>query len=217
MSLHTIFFDLDGTLTDSEPGILGCVRYAMDKLGIPTGDEVTAQNFIGPPLMNSFSNVYGLNEVDCRQAVAYYRERYATVGLFENSVYPGVPEMLQALKDAGKRLVLATSKPEVYTIQILEHFDLANYFDHVSGALLDGSRDEKPEVLRHGMALCGLTDGEGCAMVGDRATDITGGHGCGMLGIGVLYGGGDLAELQGAGADHLAATVADIAPLLLNL
>jgi len=217
LSLHTIFFDLDGTLTDSEPGILGCVRYAMDKLGIPTGDEVTAQNFIGPPLMNSFSNVYGLNEVDCRQAVAYYRERYATVGLFENSVYPGVPEMLQALKDAGKRLVLATSKPEVYTLRILEHFDLAKYFDHVSGALLDGSRDEKPEVLRHGMALCGLTDGEGCAMVGDRATDITAGHGCGMLGIGVLYGGGDLAELQGAGADHLAATVADIAPLLLNL
>ena len=215
MSLHTIFFDLDGTLTDSAPGILACVRYAMDKMGIPTGEEVTAQNFIGPPLMRSFARVYGLNEDDCRQAVVYYRERFSAVGLFENSVYPGVPEMLQTLKDASKRLVLATSKPEIYTLRILEHFDLAKYFDHVSGALMDGARDEKPEVLRHGMALCGLSDGEGCAMVGDRATDISAGHDCGMLGIGVLYGGGDRAELHEA--DRLAATVADIAPLLLNL
>ena len=141
MKLHTLFFDLDGTLTDSAPGILACVRYAMEKMGIPTGEEVTARNFIGPPLMGSFAAVYGLSEADCRRAVAFYRERFSTVGLFENSVYPGVPEMLQTLRDAGRRLVLATSKPEVYTLRILEHFDLAKYFAHVAGALLDGSRD----------------------------------------------------------------------------
>ncbi len=213
--LHTVFFDLDGTLTDSAPGILACVRYALDKLGVEPGAQVTAANFIGPPLSTSFSKVYGLNSEDTARAVAYYRERFSTVGLFENSVYPGVPQMLQALRDAGKRLVLATSKPEIYTIRILEHFDLAKYFDEVAGATLDESRSDKPAVLRYGMELCGIVSGEGCAMIGDRASDITSGHSCGMLGIGVLYGSGSLEELQSA--DYLAATPADIVPLLLGL
>ncbi len=217
MSLHTIFFDLDGTLTDSAPGILACVRHALDKMSIPAGDGVTAQNFIGPPLSSTFARVYGLEGEANRQAVAYFRERFSTVGLFENSVYPGIHAALQTLQDAGMRLVLATSKPEIYTVRILAHFNLTKYFDQVAGALLDGSRDEKPDVLRHAMQLCGLLDGAGCAMVGDRATDITSGHGCGMLGVGVLYGGGSLEELQGAGADALAETPAELAPLLLNL
>lgn len=217
MSLHSIFFDLDGTLTDSASGILNCVRYAMEQMGVPTGSELTAKNFIGPPLSVSFARVYGLEEEPCRQAVHYFRERFSTVGLFENSVYPGVPELLQELKKAGKRLVLATSKPEIYTVRILAHFGLSDYFDHVAGALLDGSRDEKLEVLQHALRLCELHSGVGCAMVGDRATDICAGHACGMLGVGVLYGGGDLAELQDARADALADNPASLLPLLLHL
>lgn len=215
MSLHTIFFDLDGTLTDSAPGILNCVRYALDKMGVDPTDKATAANFIGPPLLHSFAKHYGMDEAAARQAVVYYRERFSTVGLFENSVYDGVPELLAALQKAGRRLVLATSKPEVYTLRILEHFDLARYFAHVSGATLDGSRDEKLDVLRYGMTLCGLRDGAGCAMVGDRATDIEAGHACGMTGVGVLYGGGDRAEL--AQAEHLVESPAALTPLLLRL
>lgn len=215
MSFHTIFFDLDGTLTDSAPGVLACVRYALDKLGVDPAGRDTAENFIGPPLMTSFTAQYAFDEAAARQAVAYYRERYSTVGLFENSVYPGVADMLAALQQAGKRLVLATSKPEVFTLRILDHFDLRRYFVHVAAAALDGSRDEKIDVLRYGMALCGLTDGGGCAMVGDRATDILAGHACGMTGVGVLYGGGSRHELTEAGADLLAADAGALTPLLL--
>ena len=135
MSFHTIFFDLDGTLTDSAPGVLACVRYALDKLGVdPTGRD-TAENFIGPPLMTSFTAQYAFDEAAARQAVAYYRERYSTVGLFENSVYPGVTNMLAALQQAGKQLVLATSKPEVFTLRILDHFDLAMVGDRATDIL----------------------------------------------------------------------------------
>ena len=213
----TIFFDLDGTLTDSAPGILNCVRYALEKLGITPDERVTAGNFVGPPLMTSFSGVYELDAATAARAVEAYRERFSTVGLFENSVYDGIPAMLEQLKQSGARLVLATSKPELYTLRILDHFNLSRYFTHVAGASMDGSRDEKLDVLRYGMSLCGLEDGAGCAMVGDRATDILAGHACGMAGVGVLWGGGSRAELADAGADLLAADPAELYALLSGL
>ena len=169
MNLHTIFFDLDGTLTDA---------------------------------------------AQAQRALTLYRERFSTVGLFENSVYDGIPAALEALRSAGKQLVVATSKPEVYTVRILDHFDLSRYFTHVAGSLLDGSRDEKLDVLRYAMALCGLSDGSGCAMVGDRATDLEAAHACGMRAVGVRWGGGSLAELNRAAPDALAETPAALAAAL---
>ena len=154
MSFHTIFFDLDGTLTDSAPGVLACVRYALDKLGVDPAGRDTAENFIGPPLMTSFTAQYAFDEAAARQAVAYYRERYSTVGLFENSVYPGVTNMLAALQQAGKQLVLATSKPEVFTLRILDHFDLRRYFVHVAAAALDGAQSALELSLSMAGILC---------------------------------------------------------------
>lgn len=214
--MSTIFFDLDGTLTDSAPGILNCVHYALDKMGIDPADKATAENFIGPPLVQSFARHYGMDEATAKQAVVFYRERFSTVGLFENSVYPGIPAALDALQRAGHTLVVATSKPEVYTLRILDHFDLSRYFTHVAGSLLDGTRDEKLAVLRYGMTLCSLSDGAGCAMVGDRATDLTAAHACGMQAVGVRWGGGSLAELTDAGADVLVDTPAALARALLE-
>ena len=213
MNLHTIFFDLDGTLTASSPGILNCVRHALSRMGIDPGEHVIAQNFVGPPLTQSFMRYYSLDESQAKQALTFYRERFSTVGLFENSVYDGVPEMLAALQAAGKRLVIATGKPEVYTVRILDHFDLSRYFVHVVGSLLDGSRDEKLDVLRYAMQLSGCDSGDGCAMVGDRATDVAAARACGMQAVGVSWGDGSPGELDDA--DALADTPEALTQILL--
>lgn len=142
-----ILFDLDGTLTDPKPGITACVQYALHKMGIEEPDLDKLEPFIGPPLLDSFHEFYGFNEEQGRQATVYYRERFTDTGLFENEVYPGIPQLLENLKAAGKKLAVASSKPGVFVERILEHFGLNAYFDVVVGSGLDGTRTKKEEVV----------------------------------------------------------------------
>ena len=158
MQYKTILFDLDGTLTDSAPGILNSVRYGCRRIGIPVPDEATLRRFLGPPLIDSFHNLCGLNDADTDRAVAAFREYFPDKGLFENEVYPGIPALLADLHARGCQLVLATSKPEEYARRIMEHFDLAQYFTAICGATLDETRTDKAEVIAYALDTIGLTD-----------------------------------------------------------
>lgn len=146
-----ILFDLDGTLTDPKIGITTCVQYALHKMGIEEPDPDKLEPFIGPPLTDSFRDFYDMDEEKAGQAVTYYRERFSTVGLLENEVYPGIPEMLAELKRAGKRLAIASSKPTVFVKKILEHFEICQYFDVIVGSELDGTRSRKEEVVEEAL------------------------------------------------------------------
>ena len=212
---HYIFFDLDGTLTDSKEGILNSLRYAFDKLGEPVPPESTLIKFIGPPLYASFMDFYGLDRQKALEAVEFYREYYRDRGIWENEVYAGIPELLAKLKGAGKRLLVATSKPENFALQILEHFHLRQYFDRVAGSTLDSSRVEKADVICYALEQQGIAPGPSVVMVGDREHDVLGARKAGLDCIGVLFGYGDAPELQKAGAARIAATVEELAGLLL--
>lgn len=205
-----VLFDLDGTLTNPEIGITNCVMYALEKFGIKVEDRKELHPFIGPPLLDSFQRFYGLSEEESRQAVVYYRERFSVTGLYENEVFEGVSELLQELKKQGKSIVLATSKPEEFAVRILQHFNLDKYFDFMVGATLDGSRSEKADVIAHALKVSGVTDRTEAVMVGDRSYDILGAKEHGLDSIGVLFGFGDLAELEEAGATYIVDKVEDI-------
>ena len=172
--------------------------------------------FIGPPLTDAFSEYFGFSEEDAKTAVLYYRERYTDIGLFENTVYDGIPEMLSRLREAGKTLILATAKPEPFAKRILEHFGLADYFDLIVGATFDGTRHNKIDVLRH--ALSGVEDAniKDSVMVGDRSHDCLGAAHFGMDCIGVLYGYGSREELTDAGAKYIAETPKDVCRIILE-
>lgn len=215
MKKTTLLFDLDGTLTDPMMGITKSVQYALKKYGIIEEDLWNLTKFIGPPLMDSFQRYYGFSEEDARQAVLYYREYFAPTGKFENVVYDGIPEMLAALKEAGFTLAVATSKPEVFAKDILEHFDLDGYFDFVGGALLTG-RTDKAEVIAYVLETLGAKK-EDTLMAGDREHDIIGAAKNGLFSVGVLYGYGDRAEHEKAGAGHIVETVEELREYLISL
>ena len=210
-----IFFDLDGTLTDSSPGITNSVMYALRRFGIAVENRESLYPFIGPPLLDSFQRFFGFTEEQARQAIVYYREYFSAGGLFENAVYPGVPEMLGRLQSAGRRLWIATSKPEEFARRIMEHFSLDCYFEGVCGAGMDGTRTRKDEVLRYALGLSGA-DPARSLMVGDREHDVFGASACGLDCLGVLYGYGSREELNAAGAKYIAAGVGDVAELILG-
>lgn len=199
-----ILFDLDGTLTDPGEGITNSVAYALEKYGIHEPDHTVLYPFIGPPLVQSFVTRYGFTEAQGLQAVTYYREYFKEKGIFENRVYDGIPELLSALKQQGKTLILATSKPEAFAVRILEHFDLMQYFDYAFGATMDQSRTAKADVIRYALESAGITDLDQAVMVGDRLHDIEGAKANSLDSIGVLYGYGDRQELEEAGADLIA-------------
>ena len=203
-----VLFDLDGTLTESGIGITRSVAYSLRKFGIEESDQAKLDRFVGPPLIDSYEKLYGFTHEQAVQAVEYYREYYAVTGIFENRVYDGVEAMLQALCSAGKTCILATSKPEHYARQILDHFGLSRFFSQVAGATMDEKRTNKADVIAHALALCG----EGCSavMVGDRKHDILGAKANGLPSIGVLYGYGSREELETAGADYIAETAEDL-------
>jgi phosphoglycolate phosphatase len=148
------FFDLDGTIIDSSPGITNSVMYALEKFGIEETEREKLYKFIGPPLTDSFARFYGFDDEKSWKAVEHYREYYQDTGIFECSVYPGFEKSLKALKAAGKRLFVATSKPEVYARRIIEHFDLDQYFEYVAGMELDGGRGSKAEVIGYLIDTC---------------------------------------------------------------
>lgn len=209
-----VLFDLDGTLTNSELGITTCVQHALRKFGIEVEDRTVLRPFIGPPLGESFQVYYGLSKEESEQAIKYYRERFSVKGLYENEVYEGVEKMLQSLKDSGKKLIVATSKPEKFTMIILEHFDLLKFFDFVAGATMDGSRGEKADVIRYALEKYGIEDKLEVIMIGDRKFDILGAKENGLKSIGVLYGFGDREELTEAGADYIVEKAEDIIGLI---
>lgn len=200
----TLLFDLDGTLTDSTEGILKCLVNAIEQMGFEVPEDTN--KFLGPPIRQSFAEFCGMNEEQTAQAVKIFRERYSKVGLFENRVYDGIPEMLERLKNSGKRLMVATSKPQVYAIRIFDRFGLSQYFEFVGGAELDGSRDYKDEVIEYVLAQTGITDRSSVLMIGDRRQDVLGAHKTGIKCMGILWGYGSTEELTEAGADYIAET-----------
>ena len=214
MSYQYILFDLDGTLTDPGTGIINSVLHALRYFGIE-GDPEFLRRFIGPPLIDSFMKYYGFDEKKARAAVEYYREYYREEGIFENLLYPGIPELLQTLTDQGKQLALATSKPTTFARRILTHFQIDHYFaeELIIGSFLDGRRTAKAEVIAAALALL-PPEKEQAVMVGDRKFDIEGAQANGIASIGVTYGYGELAEIELAGPTHIAHTVLDIKTLL---
>lgn len=208
---QVILFDLDGTLTESGEGIINCVQYALEKLGKKEEHPENLQCFIGPPLKEQFMKYAGLSEEEGEKAVVYYRERYITTGIFENRLYPKIPELLELLKINNKILAVASSKPEVYVKQILEHFQIADYFTAIVGSKLDGRRTEKAEVIEEALRRMHLEEErDKVLMVGDRSHDVQGAISCGLQCIGVAYGYGSREELEKAGAVYIADSVEDL-------
>lgn len=211
-----ILFDLDGTVTNPEVGITLSVAYALRHYGIEVEDVRSLRKFIGPPLHDSFIDFYGFSREKAMEAVDKYRERFADIGIFENEPYDGIHKLLAGLKDAGYTLAIASSKPEVFTKRIIEHFELSPYFTHVCGSELDGRRTDKAEVITYALEKLGSPKAENVVMVGDRKHDILGAKKNGLTSIGILYGFGDEAELREAGADYIAATVQEIGEIVFN-
>ena len=205
-----ILFDLDGTLTDPGRGITNSVAYALNKFGITIADKTDLYKFIGPPLTDSFEKYYGFSSEDAVTAVEYYREYFKPKGIYENEIYEGVPELLKTLKENGKAVILATSKPELFAKEILKYFGIDVYFDFVAGATLDKTRTKKGDVIAYALNSLGITDKGKCLMVGDREQDINGAKQNGIDSLGVLYGYGDMQELTNAKSTYIAETVKDI-------
>lgn len=208
---QTILFDLDGTLTDPGVGITKSVEYALNRYGITVQDRSSLYPFIGPPLVDSFMKFYGFSKEQALEAVEVYREYFRVKGLFENEVYPGVREMLSALKQSGKTLLVASSKPEEFVLTILKHFDLVPYFDFVGGASMDEVRSKKDDVLRYVLQQAHVTDPATALMVGDRKFDVEGAHTFGLDAMAVTYGYGSEEELRGAKPEYLVHTPQEIA------
>ena len=213
-----VLFDLDGTLTDAAPGIINCLKFTLDDLGIEHPDDATLRTFLGPPLDITFREYFGLTPERSRAAIATYRERYHDLGELENAVYPGIPELLAALCDAGVTLAVSTSKPTVSATRILEHFELAPYFAFIGGATLDTSRDAKALVIAHTLEELARQGVEVTSarttMVGDREHDVHGAAEFGIPTVGVLWGYGSHEELERAGAAAIVATPGELASAL---
>lgn len=208
-----VLFDLDGTLTDPQLGITTCVQHALAAFGInENASQLT--HFIGPPLLQSFRECYGFTDEQATEAVRVYRERFGTVGIFENRVYEGVPELLQALADAGITAALATSKPEPYAQQILDHFNLAHHFAVVTGSNMDGTRTNKSDVIYETLVRLGNPAPHDVLMVGDRKHDIVGAHREGLDSLAVTWGYAPEGELEAAHPTHFAETMNELQKLL---
>lgn len=213
---QTILFDLDGTLTDPGVGITNSVAYTLKRYGITVSDRSELYKFIGPPLQDSFEMFYGFSKEDAKAAVGYYREYYKEKGIYENILYDGMEGLLRQLYNAGRTLLVATSKPEAFAVMILEYFHIAKYFTHIVGANMDGTRSKKEEVIAYALEAAKVTDLKSAVMVGDREYDIAGAKHVGIASIGVLFGYGSREELQAAGADYIAGRLEDIGPIVLG-
>ena len=178
-----VFFDLDGTLTDSGEGIINAAIYALEKYNIEVNDRSELRKFIGPPLQDSFSTDYGFQEDEIEDVIKIFREYYSEKGIFENTIYENIQAMLFELKNRGKKLVVATSKPEVFTKKVLDHFNISSYFDYVSGATLNNEKIKKVDIIRDAICKLGITDKSKVVMVGDRKLDVLGAKENGIEGI----------------------------------
>jgi phosphoglycolate phosphatase len=215
MNYDTLLFDLDGTLTDPKIGITSAVQYALASFDIhePCLDNLV--NFIGPPLKDAFMEYYGFDSDKAFEAVVKYREYFSVKGLYENSVYPGIPDLLECLIEQGKTLIVATSKPTVFSEKILEHFGLIKYFKLIIGSNLDGTRVKKGEVIKFALEQAKLADLHNIIMIGDRKHDVIGAKEVGIDSIGVLYGYGSKEEFEVEKPTYLVDSVDELKRLLL--
>ena len=211
MAQKAIFFDLDGTLTDSGEGIINCARLALNHFGIPSPSDQEMRVFVGPPLRDTFAK-FGVPEDGIEKAMVIFRERYNPIGIFENTPYPGIHELLQKLRDDGHRLFLATAKPEVMAQRVLDKFEMTQYFEMICGATLDHSRDSKSAVIAH--LLAQVPDVENVYMIGDTAYDVVGAAAHGIPTIGVAWGYGKEEDMVSAGAVAIAHTMDQLYDLL---
>ncbi len=209
-----ILFDLDGTLSDSGPGIMHSVRYALAKYGIAGESEEALRRFVGPPMIESYMKFYGFDHEQAVQALAYYREDYLAGAIYMNTPYEGMEETLKDLKAAGKILVVATGKPTPMAEDVLRHFGWEGYFSYIAGATMDESRSEKNEIIDYALDALGVSDQAGVLMVGDRDNDVLGAEKAGVDCCGVLWGYGSREELQGAGAKYLIEKPEELARLV---
>lgn len=230
-----LLFDLDGTLTDPKLGITSCVQYALSKFGIDEPDLDKLEPFIGPPLPDSLRDFYGFDERKAAEAVTYYRERFSTIGIFENEIYPGMEELLAHMKKAGKKLAIASSKPTVFVERILKYFNIEQYFDVIVGSELDGTRSKKEEVVEEALKQLHNkyvpntmqtaykknkpypkeeTSYDTFVMIGDRKFDINAAKAFGIASVGVAFGYAAPGELEQAGADYIVDTVQQLEELL---
>lgn len=210
----SILFDLDGTLTDSGEGIMNCAAPALEHFGIPIPQRDALRVFVGPPLHDTFRQ-FGVPEDQVDEAIRIYRSRYVPIGKFENTPYPGIRELLEKLRAQGHRLFVATSKPEDMSVEILEHFDLARFFDRICGASLDRSRSSKDAVIAYLLQQHGA--GEQMVMVGDTVFDILGAAAHGIPAVGVAWGYGSVEEMEKAGAAAIATTMEELFRILQAL
>ena len=214
MKKEYLLFDLDGTLTDPKEGITKSVQYALNAFGIEVRDLDELCCFIGPPLKDSFIEYYGFSEEDAKKAILIYREYFSTTGLYENVVFDGTKEVLKSLHQRGKKLYVASSKPEVFVKKILKHFDLDSFFVFMGGSDLAEIRVKKADVIRYVLNENHITDLDQVVMIGDRKHDVLGAKEVGIDSIGVMYGYGSREELTAAGADVLAETIFDLQNLV---
>ena len=208
-----ILFDLDGTLTDPKEGITKSFQYALRHFGIEE-DLVNLEKFIGPPLHDSFRDDYNFSEEEVEEAVTKFRKYFAQNGIFENKIFSGVKEVLEYLHSNNKRILLATSKPTIFAEKILKHFEIDKYFEYIGGSNLDGSRSEKNEVINHVLEVCKVSSMEDVIMIGDRKYDVIGAKKIGVDSIGVLYGYGDLEELQEVNPTYIIRNIEELKNIL---
>lgn len=215
-----VFFDLDGTITEPEEGIINGVLFALSKFGITVEDRTTLYPYIGPPLRDSFRDYHGLSEEDTEQAILYYREYYSTKGIYQNDIMPGMEQAFQTLRQHGCHLYVATSKPELYAKQILQHLKLDGYFDIIAGSTFDKARDTKAAVIEYlitGIAADQVKpSADEIIMVGDRKFDVIGARAFGIDTIGVLFGYGSKEEFEACDCRYVAADAEEMVQMILQ-
>lgn len=212
-----ILFDLDGTIADPKDGITKSVAYALKKFNIEVENLDELCKFIGPPLKDSFMEYYNFTEKKAEKAIEYYREYFSEIGIYENIIYNGIEDLFEDLRGKNKTLIVATSKPTVFSVKILEHFNLNRYFNFVSGSNIDGTRTKKGEVIQYALERNNIKDKSEVIMIGDRKHDIYGAKEVGIDSIGVLYGYGDYEELYSSGATKIVNDVKELKSLLMEI
>ena len=216
MRFSALFFDLDGTLTESGPGIMHAARYAIEKQGYPVPEESVLRRFVGPPLEESFMRWCGMSREEALSSIPIYREYYLPVGAYENAPYPGIPALLKEAREAGLQLAVATAKPEAISRTILSYFGLDGFFSSICGLSEAEGRLSKRDAIAHALACEHITDRSSVLMIGDRENDIDGARFNGLASCGVLYGYGSREELENAGADHIVSSVDELKKLILS-
>ena len=216
MKNNYILYDLDGTLTDPRVGITKSIEYALAHFGIDVENLNELTKFIGPPLRDTFREYYSFSDSDVKVAVDKFQEYFAEQGLYENIIYDGIAEMLQGQYESGKKIVLATSKPQVFAHKVLEQFEIDKYFELIVGSELSGERSDKAEVIKYAVDTLAINPSD-AIMIGDRKYDVIGSRAHGIDSIGVLYGYSSKGELREAGANYIVETVEELGEKIIDL